>query len=201
MALVIPEDYAAVAIQMRRAGDPDPWYVTYGITNLGDPTEYETLAGDISAYWEDYILPFLPADSTLSGVQLRIGTGSPEPLTLFYPFSIAGSGSGTTLPQNCALLVTKTTSRPGRTGKGRMFWPCVQESEVNGLGLIDGSYRNTLQAAWDGLLTAHAEGSSPGVAHPMFLLHNEGAPGGTNPTEITGLQVDPVISTQRRRLR
>lgn len=201
MSLIIPTSYAQVAIQFRRAGDPDPWYVTYAITELGDPEDYPTLVGDLSSYWEDNVLAFLPADTQMSGIQLRIGTGDPEPLTLFYPLAIAGLGSGTTLPQNCAVLITKQTSRPGRTGKGRLFWPTIIEAEVNGLGLIAGSYRDTLQGAWDNLFVAHRDGASPGTAHPMFLLHNEGVPGGSSPTEITGLQVDPVISTQRRRLR
>lgn len=201
MTVIIPDGFVQVGIQMRRSGDPQPWYVTYGINAEASTGDWETVALTIGTWWNDYLGPYYPTDTTISGVQLRVGTPSGVPLTLFYATDIVGLGSGQTLPQNCAVLITKNTFRPGRTGKGRFFWPTIIESEVNGLGQIDSAYRTTLNSAWTTLFGAHQSGVGGDPALPMYLLHNEGVPLGTTPTQIESLQVDPVISTQRRRLR
>lgn len=201
MALNIPENYAQVGIQFRRAGDPDPWYITYGILIPEGSPEPHQIAQELKNFWHDHAGGKIPADTIISGVQLRIGFDAGDPLTLFYPFSTAGSGSGTTLPQNCAVLISKQTVRPGRTGKGRIFWPTIAEGDVNGLGQIDNGARESFQSDMDDVFEVHRDGELGYGPYPMYLLHNEGVPGGDSPTEITGLQVAPVIATQRRRLR
>lgn len=201
MAVIIPEGYASVGIQMRRAGDPDPWYVTYGVSNVPAFSGLEDWAGGILGQWDAIVGGVLPTDTAFTGIQLRVGVDGSDPLSVFYPANYQGRGGGATLPQNCAVLITKVTGRSGRTGKGRMFWPTILESNVNGLGLIDPDYRGTLQTIWNTLYTAHLDGSGDFDGAPMFLLHNEGVPFGADPTQIVSLTVDPIISTQRGRLR
>lgn len=201
MALFIPEGYAEVAIQMKRAGDPDPWYVTYGVGDVPTPDQYPSFAGQIMAIWNSNFSGLLPTDTAFTGIQLRIGTDSGTPLTIFYAINYQGSGSGTTLPQNCAVLVTKVTGVAGRRGKGRLFWPCILEDEVNGLGQIEPDYRDALQAIWDTFIAEHVNGNATFDGARIFLLHNE-RPGLSNdPSQVSYFFVDPVISTQRKRLR
>lgn len=201
VALIIPPGFAQVALQFQRDGDPDPWYITYAVDSSAWGGNYNSLANDIVSIWAANTLDALPTDTRITGVQLRVGQDGTDPLTLYYPIVRTGTGSGQTLPQNCAVLVTKVTSRPGRTGKGRFFWPTIAEGQVNGLGQIDPTYRTSFNASLSLVFLAHEEGFDSGDPLPMYLLHNNGSPGGTLPTVIDGLLVDPVISTQRRRLR
>jgi len=201
MAVIIPDGYAQVGIQMRRAGDPDPWYVTYAVRDVPPYDEYDVWAGGMLGQWNEALSGFLPSDTAFTGIQLRVGMPEGPPYSVFYAINYPGIGSGKTLPQNCAVLVTKQTGRAGRTGKGRMFWPTILEDEVNGLGQIEPDYRDDLQAAWDELFVAHRDGNEEFAGAPMVLLHNEGVPFGADPTDITYLYVDPIISTQRGRLR
>lgn len=203
MALVIPTGFAQASIQMRATGDPDPWYITHGVDVSDAGGDYTAVAGLIASAWTLNVLAQLPTSASMTGVQLQVGQDGADPLTLFFPFDEPGGSASAKLPQNCALLVTKQTARSGKTGKGRVFIPLVlNEGDVSNVGVIDGTVRNNLQGDIDGVLEyLSSGGASTGPSIPMVLLHNPGAPGGTVPTLVNALVVDPVISTQRRRLR
>jgi len=201
MALVIPTGFAQVSIQFRNAGDPDPWYVTFAVEHPVDFGDYDLIADKVADAWIANHLGSMNTTTTMTGVQLRVGVGGDVPLTLFFPSAANGGSSTQKLPQNCALLVTKVTNRPGRTGKGRYFIPNIlTESSVDQVGVITSGDVTDFQNNATGFLEdlAAAGDSFP---CPMVLLHNAGAPGGTTPTPVDALVVDNVISTQRRRLR
>lgn len=201
MALIIPTGTTEVAVQIRRTGDPDPWYVTFAVDSINYLEDPEGLRDLIETGFCGQLEGRIPSDTAFTGIQLRVGNTGGDPLTLFYSINVPGIGSGTTLPQNCAVLLNKVTTRPGRTGKGRMYWPTIPEADVNGLGQIDG----TVVSGWNTTLAAVLENLANPAGDedpaPMCLLHNTGAPGGTDPTPIVGLTCAPIIATQRRRLR
>lgn len=203
MALVIPPGYAQASIQIRMDGDPDPWYITHGVDLTANTESYQFVASKIVGAWTQNILAQLPTTARVSGVQLQVGQDGPDNLTLFFPYDIAGGSTGDKLPQNCAALVTKVTERPGRTGKGRLFIPSLLlDSVVNNIGVISGAALSALQGDLD-LILPYLETPEPGndAVVSMVLLHNAGVPGGTMPTPVTDLVLQPVIATQRRRLR
>jgi hypothetical protein len=198
---VIPVGFASVAVQFRNEGDPDPWYITWGADLSDAGGDYDGVAQTIITAVSDSITPSMNAATALTGVILRVGQDGGEPLTLPYAVNVTGSGTTAKLPQNCALLVSKITTRAGRTGKGRFFVPNVlSEADVNNVGVIDSGTRTDFQDAMNTLL-GELEGPDTGPAAPMVLLHNTGAPGGTTPTPVLQLGVDTIIATQRRRLR
>lgn len=201
MALVIPAGFAQAALQFRNSGDPDPWYVTFGIDTSDAAGDYETVADICIGSWSSSFLGSMTTTTAITGCQLRVGQDGGDPLTLFFATSLPGGSSANKLPQNCALLVSKVTTRSGRTGKGRMFIPNVlTEGAVDNVGVIATEELGTLQGNADDMLDTLADPPA-GPAIPMVLLHNGFAPGGTTPTEVASLSVDAVISTQRRRLR
>lgn len=202
MALVIPTGFAAVAAQIRNSGDPDPWYFTWGVDLADAGGDYQAVADACGTFAFEAFVQHMAPTSVLAGVSLRIGQDAADPLTLLFPFNAAGGSGAAKLPQNCAALIEKQTTRSGRTGKGRMFIPnYLNESAVSDVGVIDGSYRSERQAAISQAFDVLLDPDLAGPALPMVLLHNAGAPQGTAPTPITNLTLQTTISTQRKRLR
>nr|CRY97750.1 hypothetical protein [uncultured prokaryote] len=202
MALVIPQGFAQVAIEIRNQGDPDSWYVTYGtdftVSSLGAVDTASNHAQAFADTWRAY----LDTTSEVRGAQMTIGSDGGN-YTIYGPVRSNGAGTSTAqrLPQNCATLIRKLTDRPGRAGKGRCFLPgMLAEASVDQVGVITSTAITLLQTNCDlwitNLATANAE-----EAYTMHVLHNAGIPGGTTPSPVVGLQPDGVIATQRRRLR
>lgn len=105
-----------------------------------------------------------------------------------------GTGTGSPLTPNTSILVRKTTNRGGRMGRGRMFLPGIFISEIDvdelgiiaptdltGLGLLFNAFHDNIIA--DGKIS--------------YLLHSDGS----TPDEIVSFKVEPIVATQRRRLR
>lgn len=201
MPLVIPPGFAQVGIEFRNTGDPDPWYITFGIDVSAAASAWEEVAISISSGWGNFLLEEMSTDTSLTGVQLRIGQDGGSPLTLFFPFNYPGSATGQKLPQNCALLVTKVTSLPGRVGKGRFFVPNIlSDGSVNNVGVIQTTDLAALQGLMDTFYSWVVVGD-PAPPLPIVLLHNNTAPGDPPPTVVDRLLLNQVIATQRRRLR
>lgn len=202
MTLVIPPGFAQAALQFRHTSDPDPWYITYGFDGSGlisDPPEVGAIIG---SYWADFIDDLVSSDVTCTGVKLTIGQDAADNLVVFVPLNIAGGSPSARLPQNCALLVDKSTQLGGRKGRGRFFIPGVlAESEVSSVGVIDSTYLAGIQIACNQVLNAHNDGINPDPPVPMVLLHNADGADTPVPTPITLLTAQQLISTQRRRLR
>jgi hypothetical protein len=91
------------------------------------------------------------------------------------------------------ILVRKVTARGGRAGRGRMFHPGVEEGGTLSGGLFLQSVLDLLRAAFENFRNDLAL-----AAVPMVLLHNSAE---LLPDTITGLDVQQLVATQRRRLR
>lgn len=200
--MAVPPGFARIGLNLKHELDPDPWVTTFGVdigAFSGAPDAQEIGQAAQEAYWSAW-----RADTSnqvrLLGADVVVGQDG-DNLSEFVA-GYAGS-SGTTvggtasdkLPQNCALLVRKNTSRGGRRGKGRMFLPGVlNEGGVDGVGQISNvdltAWQSNVSSFFDNLETAGL---------PMVLLHETGAV--LAPDPVTSLVCDPVISTQRRRLR
>lgn len=107
----------------------------------------------------------------------------------------AGSATGNADSPNTALLVRKNTTAGGRTGRGRMYVPGLNQSDVGPAGNIVSASRALFQ---DDVDDFHARLITDG--YPPFLLHAPDSPV-ASPTEIVSFSVDATAATQRRRLR
>lgn len=201
MSLVIPPGTGQASVEMRNDGDPEPWYVTFGVDLTDVGGDYQLAALSLTSTFALTIGLQLHTSTKVTGCNLLVGQDGPDRLVVRYNTSIAGTSTAAMLPQNCAALYDKTTGRAGRRGKGRFFVPNIlKEADVSQVGVIDSSALADLQIQADAFLTRLAEPEPSQVATPMVLLHNTG-PGSTLPDEVTRLNVQNVISTQRRRLR
>lgn len=204
MTLVIPSGYAECSLSLRNSGDPDAWYVTFGVDARDQLTDPQDLATRIGLTFMDYFGARFSNTTSSETLTLRLGNGNGSTVPYVAPVIVGGGSSAAMLPQNCALLVDKLTSLPGRKGRGRMFIPNIlREGSVNDVGVLDSTFFGEVTNSCQGFLAALRDGtdSMDGQEAPMVLLHNGTGSAGTLPTLVTSFQPQNVISTQRRRLR
>jgi hypothetical protein len=116
------------------------------------------------------------------------------PITVVRDVGLTGTRNEDPIPINCAFLVTKSTARGGRKGKGRQYWPpfWIAEDLVNAGGQVTGAGFGLRQT---GLTEALTDITT--LAWEPVLHHSDGTAG----NRITGLTIQTTIGTQRRRLR
>lgn len=127
--------------------------------------------------------------TTLAGTKSTIPPNSGLPT--------AGIATGESLPPGTACLVNKNIVGSVGTRKGRMFLPPQVETVVNENGIIAGGNVATMQLAVDNFLTAIQGFDSM----EMYVVHKVASPVESTVAVVTSLQVDPLISSMRRRLR
>lgn len=198
---VLPVGFGEAAIHYRRTSDPGDYVVTFGFS-LPAPATAQEVADSIAVDWN----LALPATHFNSGTQLysaNVGIQT-EGLGIEQGVSIigaVGTASGQMTTQNCAQLVKKVTARSGRRGRGRMFLPYVMEDNVNDIGMLTPTWQTAINTALLNLLGYLAGTSHGAVSTPMHLLHSPGSTSTPLPDLVTSMFIDPLIGTQRRRLR
>jgi hypothetical protein len=197
--VIIPPGFAEVAARITLAGDAQTMNIVFGI-EVEVPPFTQDLANLVSLHTADFIRSLTTTVYTYQGVDIAVGNdGAP---TIFSSVTSAGVGeqAGSVLPQNSALLVHKRTARAGRRGRGRIYLPGIQENQVDNVGGV--------ATAW--ITAANTEGANwlsdlDGAGARMVLLHDTSTavpPSAVPlPDVVTSLTTDPIIATQRRRLR
>jgi hypothetical protein len=200
--MATPPGYADVSVEMTHVGNPRPSFLTFGINPT--LTDAAAIAADIATTLGAAAGPktILDSEASFTAVRVSVGTDGTEDIVYESAISIVGTAPLTALPSNCAVLVHKRTARGGRRGRGRLFLPwCISEAAVDEAGIIAGATVTTLNvamSAWHGDLSTRGS--------PMVLLHQPSSAGTVHPTTpgppdvVTGLVVDNLIATQRRRL-
>jgi hypothetical protein len=188
--------FAEISMRFGRGDLSRPAYITFGI----DPT-----ATDPSAIASSVALAFNTAGSlkdmidgnvTMTGVRVSLGTDGTEDLVYQSTTTIGCTRSMSSVPPNVALLVHKNTGRGGRRGRGRMFIPwALAGSDAQENGQVNNLLMSTFQGQCNTFLT---QLGVQGV--PMVVLHGPGLTAPGAPNTVLTLTVDPLVSTQRRRL-
>lgn len=205
MSLIIPVGFAEVGIELRHTLDPDPWFVTFGVS-FETMSAFDDVFATIEAAWANSTVltpnTALSSSAAFTGINLRVGTAT-EPIILRKNVNHVGTNTGSFLPQNCAILVKKNTLLGGRRNRGRMFWPnMLDEGTVNDVGLLNPSTITNNQTSANNFFNLLQDPTViDGAALNMHVLHSEGKSSVPPPTPVSSLTVDSVISTQRNRLR
>lgn len=200
MAIIIPEGYAQVIIGFSSAtfdGGEAALVLGFGGELGDDPTSLEDFAAAVALAWGDAFGAILDNNIAQVGVQVIGPTTS-----AFYPSNQPGSFNGELAPPNVAVLVNKTSSRRGRRARGRSFIPgLAYESQIDERGFLVTGHRQAIQTACDQFIADLTDPVVPGVAH-VILQGDEGVtPPISPPPVVTAWTVQPLVSTQRRRLR
>lgn len=150
---------------------------------------------------------FLTAFTALSATDLGPHCGVGWSLTSFVmednvsrfeqDFESPGSAPSNPPAPNTSLLFKKTTGLRGKAFQGRMYVPggYCDEGEISSGGIIDNTTHDEIEALWQGAL---ADMLTALGGDNLCLFHNNPA---TAPTVLTDLSLEPMIATQRRRLR
>lgn len=191
---VIPSGYAQANFRYSTLGYPEGAEWTLGLdigAALGGPSGVAT---DLITNYGLTIRTVLPGSTVLTSVLVKFGPNDLGP-SAEVAASVPGTGGGVQTSSAVSILVHKNTAIGGRPGRGRIYLPGVQESEVDVAGVLTGAFVTGLQDEFDAF---EAELISSGM--PPVLLHSAESPVST-PTPITGFQVDSRVATQRRRQR
>lgn len=188
--------YADISHEIRMTGLSRPAYITYGVNPTSTSASEVATLVNLAATATNSLASMMDIQCTLPKIRVSMGTDGGEDIVYEAGFSTSGGTSRSSLPPNAALLVHKATGRGGRRGRGRLFIPwAADEDQVDESGGVGDTLRNALQTKLNNWLTAL---SAQDV--PMVLLHGPGNTSPGPPDVVTALVVDPLISTQRRRL-
>lgn len=197
MGVRIPVGFGQISMEFHHALIPRPMVCTFGIDAPASP-DPSFIADEIKAMVIAAGRPFTPS---AVGTQYTIGpfkcsvqqeTGV---LTEYGTSSDVGTNAAVTqLPPNNAMLVQKRSGVGGRGGRGRMYVPPVAfvEGDVDNAGLMTTTLRNTTQTQWSAVLAALDL-----AGYGMWILHS----GFGAPVQVTALNVERKLATQRQRLR
>ncbi len=193
--MIIPVNYAQANIVLSGAALPSKAEITLGLNKElygGTPA---AAANEVrTAFQAAAIRALLTAEVSIESVLVKYGpndTGAAGESS----GALAGTGAGTTVSPNVALLVKKNTGFGGRTGRGRFYIPGIPESHISGSGTILASAVTSWTTALEAFRTTLV---SLGLV--PTLLHGAASPVQT-PMPITSFTVDATGATQRRRMR
>lgn len=191
---VIPVNFGQANFRFGGSGVPNGAEVTLGFEHSGSIFDPADAALDLVTNWVATIHTVLPASIVLDSVLVKYGPNDLGP-SAEQSSGAAGTGGGVQTSIAVAVLVHKVTALGGRPGRGRMFIPGVQESEVDPAGNLTGAFVSGLQTE---LNSFYSDMVASGI--PPYLLHSETSPVAT-PTAITAFTAAGIVATQRRRQR
>lgn len=161
----------------------------------------QELAEGLKNTWNSYIVS--RCSDTLALTQIRItDLSSQDGPVINYSTGLPIQGSQTpdSLPNNCALVVTKRTLKRGRSYRGRIFHPGLTENFVTGNEVISGTAA-AIRDAWENFLLIDMTVAVDEALMVVLSLINDGAPREEGEaTLVNNLTTEGIIDSQRRRL-
>lgn len=203
MALIIPPGFLHAVYELRLSGDPELIVVTCGHEiDSGSGASGAQSADDLFLAFASNLMPSMSNEYTLEAVTSYVGQDGGPPLVVGSSASaVVGGSADLVLPQNCAYLVRKRTDAAGRRGRGRMYIPGVDESNVDERGNILPAHVAAWQTAFNNWLDDLTTAVGARLYPPVVLHRSEGIGVEPPPTPVTSFVVESIIATQRRRLR
>jgi len=157
------------------------------------PADTAAIAGEVAGWVFGTYTGIVPASTLFTTVTARdismVGGGATT-----ENVNAAGTDPGSALPPNASMCVTLRTALNSGRGRGRVYTPPQVEAVVDDFGTILLGRRTDAIDKFGELITALAAlggGTALAVASRMDLVSRP----------VTNVTVDPVIDTQRRRLR
>lgn len=195
MSGIVPPGFVDFAVSSSRVGDPQVYVTTFACRVATPPFDQADLVTMFDNFIENWASSW-PNDAIFTQITARVGQDG-EPLFLVDAGGATGTNNGDFAPQNVALLIQKRSAEGGRRNRGRMFLPVITEASVSEVGVLTGTQLTSYQNVADEWLQDLQDGSA-GNTDQMVILHSTSP---TTPAVVTNLIVQPLVATQRRRLR
>lgn len=174
-------------------------------------TDPNTIASEVADLWNDAIQQdgARLADSyTYIGTTVTLGDDDEVYGLGVATRSVGGTQGGASPPPNVSKMLRKRTGLLGRKYRGRMYLPAglLFEVEITDAGLINSGVITGENASLEDFHAAMiVAGYTPALIHQYGTYVNSIGVTVTvaplDPTPITAITADPLVSTQRRRLR
>lgn len=193
MGSEIPDGFGQATLEMDFVTGPsNPMACVIGYENASAQSPL-TNAGIIR---DEFVSNVLADTNTSNNVALlRVNViQNPGGQTASSASNAVGANSDSTCPPQVAYLIRKSSATGGRTGRGRLYMPGVLFASITEGGSVQSGAITSLSDSfneWNANLTSNSI--------PMVILHALGSV--LPPVEVTGLQCDAIVATQRRRLR
>jgi hypothetical protein len=189
MAIVIPPGNAQMNLRMALEGSTQTAEVTFGLNFDELPAFVE-----VADAWSTGIMNRICNVWRFVNASARIEAGA----IWEKAYTTLGGVSAASITPNVAALVRKTTSIPGRQNKGRMYVPGFAEANIDGIGTVNSS----VVTEWNGYLATFlaAIAGAPSGGFGLMVIHHN-SPSTLDPTNVDALILQPLVATQRRRLR
>ncbi len=205
MPVIRPVNYASVVQSLRLVNDAEPMAITFALGPFDGTADMQQKTLDVHAAFGNHLAPRISNQYSLVQTELlmQFDPQPAEPSVFLATPIIACTQENQALPQNTATLVHKRSGTGGARGRGRLYVPGVPEGEVSPTGLMNQTWVNFLQGSFTAWLNELAN-IVPGAATGMVILHQAGGvvpPSFPGPSLVTSLVIDPIVATQRRRLR
>lgn len=197
MGVHIPEGFGNITARYALTGDPEIMTTSIGVELDVDP-DLQTVVNSARTAFATWQTSWSP-DYSLVGCELAYAL--PLIGDVVYvennTVTVGTDSEITPPPQNCTLLVRKTTAAAGRKHRGRMYFPPgrIADVDISSAGVLEAPAHAVLQGQVTTLFNSLNAIADVGQC---VLLHADEADA---PTTITGLALDSLIATQRRRLR
>lgn len=199
MPLVIPNDCANWTLTLTNAsgGASSRSSVSLAMRHAANLTQADV--GRIANLLRDGLAPRYDNSWLLGPTHVVENQGGPP----FNVWDDTGTEAGTHAvaayaPPAIALIITKQTGLAGRSFRGRLYMPGVDEDNIDETGAINGAEVNAWQTSIDNLRTALL---ADAAVDDLILLHSEGNPNAGIPTVITSFTVRNIVGGMRPRQR
>jgi hypothetical protein len=165
-----------------------------------DVVTLTALADAAIAEWIANIKPVMTNLLSLTSViATDLASQSGPSITRAGGLPSAGTQTGTALPNNCALVVTKRTTLRGRSFRGRIYHPGLPTPQTSANN-VTGAFVTNIVNGWNALTAITMPGpiTAQMVVVSKFTEGNPRVLGITTP--VVNVTSDGVIDSQRRRL-
>lgn len=192
MTLVVPTGYANCIVRFACSENTKPQSTAIGFRTTGDNVN------TVNANWRD----------AWGGHMAGGALGSTYTITAYVSenvdaideiiVAVVGTDTAAHVSSNVSVIAKKTSAFRGRSKRGRMYLPggYLPENQVDSGGNIDDGQVSDIQDNLDAVLT-----DMVAAGYEPVLFHDEASPDSANPTTLSAIRVEPMVGTQRRRLR
>ena len=111
---ILPPTFRSVVMPLTRAGDPDPYAITWAYDGAG--SEFTSPQAEVNAIQANFVVHWassLPNDCVIGPAVLRVGQDGGDPLIAYASSTASGS-----VPPSSLRRTWRSSSRSGRSSAG-----------------------------------------------------------------------------------